>query len=271
MCNLALSRLSVLNVKRCAVPSFFTARMRFFVAASVTWIASAAIGPCDITAEAGNPCVAAHSTTRALYGKYDGPLYKITRSSDGQSANVGVLSTGSFADISTQDAFCSRGDCVISIVYDQSPMGNHLGQRHKLVNASQHKITVGAGPANTPVYGMFFDKGYGYHVDNTTGIAKNNDPESIYAVMSGTHYNGGCCFDYGNSENSVAAHNISQGAGTMEAIYFGNAHWQGNHGDNTTSDGPWVGADLECGMYATHMSCRWLRCLGPLLVLLSRC
>jgi len=35
----------------------------------------------------------------------------------------------------------------------------------------------------------------------------------------------------------------------MEAIYFGNAHWQGNSGDNSSSDGPWVGADLECGMY----------------------
>jgi hypothetical protein len=38
-----------------------------------------------------------------------------------------------------------------------------------------------------------FDPGYGYHVDNTTGIAKGNAPESIFAVMSGTHFNGGCC------------------------------------------------------------------------------
>merc|ERR1719191_1376632 len=138
---------------------------------------------------------------------------------------------------------CSKLDCVISIVYDQSPQGNHLGQRHKLVEASRHKITVGD---NVSVYGMWFDPGYGYHVDYTTGIPKGNDPESIYAVMSGTHYNGKCCFDYGNSENSVDAKNISQGAGTMEAIYFGNANWQGNRGDG---DGPWVGADLECGMY----------------------
>ena len=35
----------------------------------------------------------------------------------------------------------------------------------------------------------------------------------------------------------------------MEAIYFGNTHWQGNSGDNTTMNGPWVGADLEAGMY----------------------
>jgi hypothetical protein len=33
----------------------------------------------------------------------------------------------------------------------------------------------------------------------------------------------------------------------MEAIYFGNAHWQGNTGAGST--GPWVGADLEQGMY----------------------
>ena len=32
---------------------------------------AAAEGPCDITGAAGNPCVAAHSTTRALYAAYD--------------------------------------------------------------------------------------------------------------------------------------------------------------------------------------------------------
>ena len=37
---------------------------------------------------------------------------------------------------------------------------------------------------------MWFDPGFGYHVDKTTGIATGNDPESIYAVMSGTHFNG---------------------------------------------------------------------------------
>lgn len=100
-------------------------------------------------------------------------------------------------------------------------MGNHLGQRHQLVNASRHKITVGDGVS---VYGMWFDPGYGYHVDETKGIAHGNEPESIYAVMSGTRkqLGRGCCFDYGNSENSVVAHNRSDGAGAMEAIYFGN-------------------------------------------------
>ena len=61
--------------------------------------------------------------------------------------------------------------------------------RHRLVNASQHRITVGGNA----VYGMLFEPGYGYHVDNTTGVPTGNDPESIYAVVSGTHFNDDCC------------------------------------------------------------------------------
>lgn len=36
--------------------------------------------------------------------------------------------------------------------------------------------------------------------------------------MGGNHYNDMCCFDYGNAEDHIGA----DGAGTMEAIYFGN-------------------------------------------------
>ena len=148
-------------------------------------------GPCDITGAAGNPCVAAHSTVRALYAKYNGPLYEVTRSSDGNSTDIGLVEAGGVANISTQEFFCPQLDCVITVIYDQSPQGNHLRQRHQLVNASRHKIAVGKGENKTIAYGMWFDRHYGYHVDNTTGIAKGNQPESIYAVMSGTHYNGG--------------------------------------------------------------------------------
>lgn len=42
-------------------------------------VATVAEGPCDILGAAGNPCVAAHSTTRALYAKYNGPLYNVTK------------------------------------------------------------------------------------------------------------------------------------------------------------------------------------------------
>ena len=180
----------ILPPKNRAAPHSSGTMLRALPAAAVVAVASAAAeGPCDITGAAGNPCVAAHSTVRALYGAYAGPLYNVTRASDGQSTNIGPLEPGGFANITAHDEFCAAMDCVISNVFDQSPMGNHLGARHKLVNASQHKILV--GPNKTPVYGMWFDPGYGYHVDQTKGIATGNDPESIFAVMSGTHYNGG--------------------------------------------------------------------------------
>merc|ERR1712023_472363 len=37
---------------------------------------------------------------------------------------------------------------------------------------------------------------------NASGVAVGDEPESMYMVTSGRHYNEGCCFDYGNSEVS---------------------------------------------------------------------
>jgi non-reducing end alpha-L-arabinofuranosidase len=53
--------------------------------------------------------------------------------------------------------------------------------------------------------------------------------------------NSGCCFDYGNSETTRRA----DGAGAMDAIYFGTSCWF----NNCTGTGPWVQADLEYGLY----------------------
>ena len=36
------------------------------------------------------------------------------------------------------------------------------------------------------------------------GTAVGDEPQSIYAVLGGRHFNGGCCFDYGNAENITA-------------------------------------------------------------------
>ena len=59
------------------------------VSAAMTTTASAATqGPCDIYAAGGTPCEAAHSTTRALFAAYNGPLYQVQRSSDGGYTNV---------------------------------------------------------------------------------------------------------------------------------------------------------------------------------------
>ena len=116
-----------------------------------------------------------------------------------------------------------RADCVVLTIYDQTGNGNHLlpatpainnPAYDNPVNATRHAISVGGHT----VYGAYFETGMGYRAQNTTAVARNNDAETLYMVTSGTHFNDGCCFDYGNSENDC--NNPSAFCdGCMEAIY----------------------------------------------------
>ncbi|GHJ43671.1 alpha-N-arabinofuranosidase [Catellatospora sp. TT07R-123] len=207
--------------------------------------------PCDIYASGGTPCVAAHSTTRALYGAYNGALYQVRRASDNTTRDIGLLSAGGYANAATQDSFCAGTSCLITVIYDQSGRGNHLTQAppggfngpaaggyDNLANATAAPITVNGNKA----YGVFVAPGTGYRNNNTNGVAKGDQPEGMYAIFDGTHYNGGCCFDYGNAETNSR----DNGNGTMEAIYFGNIKVWG-YG---TGNGPWIMADLENGLFS---------------------
>src|SRR6266480_585151 len=63
--------------------------------------------PCDIYAAGGTPCVAAHSTTRALFAAYNGPLYQVRRSRDNAVQDIGLLRAGGTANAAAQDSFCA--------------------------------------------------------------------------------------------------------------------------------------------------------------------
>ncbi|MGW5611131.1 alpha-L-arabinofuranosidase B [Streptomyces sp. NPDC003753] len=215
--------------------------------ATATTSQAATQGPCDIYAAGGTPCVAAHSTTRALYGAYNGPLYQVRRASDNTTLNIGLLSTGGYANAAAQDSFCANTSCVITVIYDQSGKGNNLTQApaggaaggpDNLANAFEAPVTVGGHEA----YGVYVAPGTGYRNNNTNGIATGDQPEGMYAIFDGTHFNGGCCFDYGNAETS----STDTGNGHMEAIYFGNSKAWGYGSGN----GPWVMADLENGLFS---------------------
>jgi hypothetical protein len=212
---------------------------------------AAGTGPCDIYASGGTPCVAAHSTTRALFGSYNGPLYQVRRSSDNTTRDIGVLSAGGVANAATQDSFCANTNCLITIIYDQTSRHNNLTQAppggfsgpaaggyDNLADAKAAPITIGGQKA----YGVYVAAGTGYRNNNTNGIATGDQPEGMYAIFDGTHYNGGCCFDYGNAERNSR----DNGNGTMEAIYFGNIKVWG-YG---TGNGPWIMADLENGLFS---------------------
>jgi non-reducing end alpha-L-arabinofuranosidase len=209
-------------------------------------------GPGDIYKAAGCPLVAAHSTTRAMYASYNGPLYQVVRQSDGKTLDIGVVQpsaadAGGYADAAAQDAFCANTYCWITTVYDQSGHKNDLTQ-------------APPGPAGTPmamggfnnvpladwapitimghkVYGIFISPGMGLRNDNPHGTAVDDQAEGQYWVVNGHHYNGGCCFDYGNAEIDSR----DDDNGTMETTYFGNATaWY--HGPQP---GPWIMTDQE--------------------------
>jgi hypothetical protein len=216
--------------------------------------------PCDIYAAANPPtaCVAAHSTVRALLASYAGNLYQIKRASDGMTKDIPVLAPGGFADSAQQDAFCMGTTCTILKVYDQSghsntveaeipgvTLGNganaHEGHSGMTAsNAAQEQLTVGGHK----VYSLYTKQAQAYWTDGSArGMPLGASPQGIYVVTSGTHFSGGCCYDYGNGEVS----RTYVPGNTMDALYFGNdtAGWGTGNGT-----GPWVMADLEGGVFS---------------------
>jgi hypothetical protein len=211
-------------------------------------------GPCDIYAAGGTPCVAAHSTTRALYASYNGPLYQVRRLSDGAVKNIGIVrpsggpvsDPGGYADAAAQDAFCANTTCLITKIYDQSGHGNNLTQAPRgafsgpALGGSDNLPVADMAPIAVDghkAYGVFIEPGMGLRDNDTNGIATGDAPEGMYWIVDGQHFNGGCCFDYGNAEIDSR----DDGNGTMETSYFGDAtSWY--HGN---PPGPWVMTDQE--------------------------
>ena len=211
-------------------------------------------GPCDIYAAAGDPCVAAHSSTRALYAAYNGALYQVLRERDGKTLDIGVVQpvmspspdAGGYADAAAQDAFCANTRCWITTLYDQSPKHNDLTQAprgafsgpamggfNNLPIADMAPITIMGHKA----YGVFIAPGMGLRQNDVKGTAVDDQAEGQYWVINGRHFNSGCCFDYGNAEIDSRDDNN----GTMEATYYGDGTgWY--HGP---PPGPWVMTDQE--------------------------
>ena len=208
-------------------------------------------GPCDVYAAAGDPCAAAHSTTRALSANYNGPLYQIMRQSDYKTLDIGVVQptatdAGGYADALSQDEFCKDTYCWITVIYDQSGNNNHLRQAphggfsgpamggfNNVSLADWAPVTI----SGHKVYGVFIAPGMGYRWNDAKGTAVDDQAEGQYWVINGHHYNSGCCFDYGNAETDSR----DDGDGTMETTYYGNQPvWF--HGE---APGPWIMTDQE--------------------------
>ena len=214
--------------------------------------AATATLPCDIYAAGGTPCVAAQSTTRALFASYNGPLYQIQRASDGSTLNISVAVGGRRRRRRAAGLVLRRHD-----VHDhedlrpdrepqrpadllrrllEGPRAQRGGHRR------QRDGPAGHGGRST-VYGVKVTSGTGYRTDAAVNVPTGSQPIGVYMVTSSSDVNQYCCFDYGLGETK----NSDDGNATMNAIYWGTACWLGG----CTGSGPWVEADLENGMYSS--------------------
>lgn len=227
------------------------------VSAMLLYANGFAEGPCDIYAKGNTPCVAAFSTVRALYDSYDGKLYQVRRKSDNTTKDIVPLSKGGIANSSIQDNFCSGSSCTISVIYDQSnnhndltkaPGGSEVYGPFDDIEADANALPVyvnGYKAYGVHVVGDFFGQNgtqVGYRNTTTVGVAKGDNPETIYMVADGQYVNGACCFNFGNALMVPAA----GGYGTMESVYLGTNNWW----TTGSGAGPWVMADLEVGVYS---------------------
>jgi len=224
------------------------AAVLFVIVTAVSGLAQSAQAiaprPCDLYS-AATPCVAAFSTTRALYSAYRGPLYQVTRVNNNASMDIGMLPDG-YADTTPQHQFCRDTFCVITKLYDQTPNHNDLtpappgGAMHGLgpngydvpAIADALPLTVGGHR----VYGVLVNPGTGYRNDAPKDTAVNGQPEGVYMVTSALHLNEKCCFDFGNAETN----NLDNKAGHMDAINIM------CHGNPCKPD---AGLDMEDGIY----------------------
>lgn len=212
--------------------------------ANVALAQKASSRPCDLLASA-TPCVAAISTTRALYRAYTGPLYEVTRQSDKTRTNIGLLPDG-YANAAAQDRFCANTTCTITKLYDQSPNHNDLtpappggAARGPGPDGYDLPAVANALPATVvghKVYGIAISPGMGYRNDSPKRTAVHGEPEGVYMVTSALNLNEKCCFDFGNAETN----NLDNKAGHMDAINIM------CHGAACSPD---AGLDMEDGIY----------------------
>ena len=216
---------------------------------------------CDIYAAGGTPCEAAYSTTRALFETYDGPLYQVQRASDSTYLSVGLESTGGVVDVAPENSFCAGTTCTVTELYDQTSNVNNMpispgtscsgcsggnagpGPNGADIGAPAQALPVYVG--GQPAYGIEFDKfGVGYRDNSPRNLPTGSAPDGLYLVTSSNLTDSSCCFDFGQGESNDS----DDGNATMNAIYYGTDCWTGN----CTGPGPWVGADIENGMYFSN-------------------
>jgi hypothetical protein len=208
-------------------------------------------GPCDIYRDAGQPCVAAYSTVRRLASAYAGPLYQVRSGSSnentgsgGETQDIGQTPDG-FANAAAVGAACAGTICTVSLLYDQSGMGNHLPVAKAGIpagggNAALDDFEPSATPAPLTVgghvvYPLVMEARQGYRLPRVgNGVPRQQESQGVYMVADGTRAGVGCCWEFGNSPASA------------QTFYNSTTLLHGSGLDTYgAGEGPWFFADFH--------------------------
>ena len=162
-------------------------------------------GPCDIYAATGTPCAAAHSTTRALYASYNGPLYQVLRQSDGKTLDIGVVKPLRLAGArwrrirqrelcrtrsvptptagSPSSTISPRSTTTSRRLPRGAFSGPAMGGFNNLPLADMAPVTIMGHKA----YGVFIEPGMGMRHNDAKGTAVDDQAEGQYWVINGQH------------------------------------------------------------------------------------
>ena len=156
--------------------------------------------------------------------------------------------------------FCGPAVCVVTAIFDQSPFSSHLGvesgapwlppprsSRAGGVNlTAASRVRLGGRPVYSAVFDSRCDTTRGrcdglfagYSNRTAAGTPVGAEPQTVYAVYGGRHFNTGCCFEFGNAEKTA-----TRVGGSMEAVFYG---CNDTHPPlPACALGPYVYADLE--------------------------
>ena len=89
---------------------------------------------------------------------------------------------------------------------------------------AESKVSLGGAPVYSAVFDSHCDTTRGncdglvagYSNRTAVGTPLGEEPQTVYALYNGKHYNTGCCFEFGSAEKTP-----TQVGGSMEAVYYG--------------------------------------------------
>ena len=202
-------------------------------------------GPCDIYAAAGTPCVTAHSTVRSLSSRYGGPLYQVKRA-DGRLLDIGVSPAA--LPMRRRRIVSAPARCATSTASTTSRARATIFIRRRRAPSIPAPTRAPSTPSRSPTwrpsriggghkaYGVYIMPGMGFRNNNARDLPIDDEPAGIHAVVDGTHYSNGCCFNYGNASTN----GLAVGTGTMESVYFGTSTgWGSGSGTGPGSCPTW--------------------------------